>query len=50
MKHSYFGIELDSTRIKAVTVDEEYKPVSSGDYLWKSRFKDGIWIYSMDEV
>lgn len=44
------GIELGSTRIKAVTVDGAHKPVSSGDYTWKSTYENGIWTYSLDEV
>ncbi len=44
------GIELGSTRIKAVAIDGNHKPVSSGDYTWASSFTDGIWTYSLDEV
>lgn len=44
------GIELGSTRIKAVLLNENNVPVSSGDYTWKSTFENGIWTYSMDEV
>lgn len=47
---SYLGIELGSTRIKAVAVDEAFVPVSSGDYTWKSAYENGIWTYSLDEV
>lgn len=46
----WLGIELGSTRIKAVAVNEEHIPVSSGDYTWKSDYIDGIWTYSLDEV
>lgn len=44
------GIELGSTRIKAVAIDSSFKPVSSGDYTWASDFTDGVWTYSLDEV
>ena len=44
------GIELGSTRIKAVTVDERYRPVSSGDYTWASSCENGVWTYSLDEA
>ncbi|MDY3225445.1 MAG: FGGY-family carbohydrate kinase [Candidatus Faecousia sp.] len=44
------GLELGSTRIKAVAIDETYTPVSSGDYTWKSSYVDGIWTYDLDEV
>ncbi len=46
----YLGIELGSTRIKAITVDEQYRPISSGDYTWASTFQDGIWTYPLPDV
>ena len=49
-KGNYLGIELGSTRIKAVTIDENHVPVSSGDSTWASRYENGIWTYGMDEV
>ena len=50
MKHNYLGIELGSTRIKAVAIDEKHIPVSSGDYTWKSTYEKGIWTYDLNEV
>ena len=47
---TYLGVELGSTRIKAVAIDEQYTPVSSGDYIWKSSFENGIWTYDLGEV
>ena len=44
------GLELGSTRIKAVTIDSGFRPVSSGDYTWASTYENGIWTYSLDEV
>ena len=44
------GIELGSTRIKAVTINEKHVPVSSGDYTWKSSYENGVWTYDLDEV
>ena len=49
MKH-YLGIELGSTRIKAVAIDESFLPVSSGDYTWKSTFENGVWTYDLAQV
>ena len=49
MKH-YLGIELGSTRIKAVAIDERHIPVSSGDYTWKSTYENGIWTYDLEEA
>lgn len=48
--NTYLGIEFGSTRIKAVAIDENHQPISSGDYTWCSSFKDGIWTYDLDEA
>lgn len=47
---NYLGIEFGSTRIKAVAINQEYKPVSSGDYVWASKFEDGVWTYDIAEA
>ena len=44
------GIELGSTRIKAVAIDGTYAPVSSGDYTWASSYENGVWTYDLNEV
>lgn len=44
------GLELGSTRIKAVAIDSNHVPVSSGDYTWKSTYENGVWTYSLEEV
>ncbi len=44
------GIELGSTRIKAVAIDANHVPVSSGDYTWKSSYENGVWTYDLAEV
>lgn len=49
-KGTYLGIELGSTRIKAVAIDGSHRPVSSGDYTWASSYKNGIWTYDLNEV
>ena len=49
-KKHYLGIELGSTRIKAVAIDGAHKPVSSGDDTWKSTFENGVWTYDLAEV
>ena len=50
MKNYFLGIELGSTRIKAVLIDEAHQIVKSGDDTWKSSLENGIWTYHMDEV
>lgn len=44
------GIELGSTRIKAVLIDANHEPVASGSYEWENRYENGIWTYSLDTV
>lgn len=46
----YLGIELGSTRIKAIAIDNRHQPISSGDYVWASSFDNGIWTYDLGEV
>ncbi|MBO7728138.1 MAG: FGGY-family carbohydrate kinase [Oscillospiraceae bacterium] len=44
------GIELGSTRIKAVLLDEKHLPIASGGFEWENQLVDGIWTYDMDTV
>lgn len=44
------GIEFGSTRIKAVLVDENNKPIASGAHDWENRLENGIWTYSLDDI
>lgn len=44
------GIELGSTRIKAVLIDDTHMPIASGSYEWENRYENGIWTYSMENV
>ncbi len=47
---TYLGIEFGSTRIKAVAIDDQHVPVSSGDYTWKSTYENGVWTYDLAEA
>ncbi|MCL2247722.1 MAG: FGGY-family carbohydrate kinase [Oscillospiraceae bacterium] len=47
---AYLGIELGSTRIKAVAIDSKGKSLASGGYDWENRFENGIWTYHLDDV
>ncbi|MCM3741376.1 FGGY-family carbohydrate kinase [Oceanobacillus luteolus] len=46
----YLGIELGSTRIKAVLINDKYETISVGSYAWENKFENGIWTYSLDDV
>ena len=50
MENCVLGIELGSTRIKAVLIDERHVPVASGEYEWENQLVNGVWTYSMDAV
>ena len=47
---SFLGIEFGSTRIKAVVIDEEGKPLASGSHEWENRFDNGIWTYTLEDI
>ncbi|OQB20410.1 MAG: L-fuculokinase [Firmicutes bacterium ADurb.Bin182] len=47
---TYLGIELGSTRIKAVLIDKEHNRVAEGSESWENRFENGIWTYSLDDI
>lgn len=46
----YLGIELGSTRIKAVVIDQNHAVVSAGDDTWQSTLENGVWTYGLDQV
>ena len=50
LKKTVLGIELGSTRIKAVLIDQNHSPIASGDFEWENKLVNGIWTYSMDTV
>ena len=49
-RKTYLGIELGSTRIKAVLIDDEHKPVAQGGFTWENRFENGVWTYPLEEA
>lgn len=44
------GIELGSTRIKAVLIDEDHRPIAAGSHEWENRFVDHIWTYTLEDI
>jgi sugar (pentulose or hexulose) kinase len=44
------GIELGSTRIKALLIGEDHTPIASGSYDWENRYENGIWSYNLEDV
>ncbi len=44
------GIEFGSTRIKAVLIDGDNKPIAQGCHEWENSLVDGLWTYSIEEI
>ncbi len=44
------GIELGSTRIKAVLINRNAEVLAVGYHDWENRFENGIWTYHLDDV
>ncbi len=50
LEKSFLGIELGSTRIKAVLIDENHLPIASGSFSWENRLEDGVWVYHLEDA
>lgn len=50
LKETAIGIELGSTRIKAVMIGRKHEVLAQGDYVWENSFRDGVWTYSLEDV
>ena len=50
LKKTVLGIELGSTRIKAVLIDERHLPIAQGDHEWENQLVNGVWTYSMEAI
>ncbi len=44
------GIELGSTRIKAVLIGPDNRPSAAGAHRWENTLDDGVWTYPLEEV
>ena len=44
------GVELGSTRIKAVLIGPDHAPIASGAFDWENRLENGIWTYRLEDV
>ncbi|NLP33896.1 MAG: FGGY-family carbohydrate kinase [Clostridiales bacterium] len=47
---TFLGIELGSTRIKAVLIDEAHTPIAYGSHDWQNTLDHGIWTYPLEDV
>jgi len=46
----YLGIELGSTRIKAVMIGADNAPIVSGSHDWENQYENGVWTYHEDAI
>ncbi len=44
------GIELGSSRIKAVLIGPDHEPLAVGSHSWENQFVDRLWTYSLESV
>lgn len=44
------GIEFGSTRIKAVLIGPDNKPLAQGSHTWENQLVDGLWTYSTQAI
>ena len=47
---TYLGIELGSTRIKGVLIDENHQVIASGSHSWENDFQNGVWTYELSDA
>ncbi|MCL2494633.1 MAG: FGGY-family carbohydrate kinase [Oscillospiraceae bacterium] len=50
LDNTFLGIELGSTRIKAVLIDEGHGVIASASHTWENSFENGYWTYSLEEA
>ena len=48
--NAVLGIELGSTRIKAVLIGSDHTPVAMGSHSWENSLENGVWTYSLDDA
>ena len=44
------GIELGSTRIKAVLINDKHEVIANGSYSWENKFINNFWTYSTNDI
>lgn len=50
LKKCSLGIELGSTRIKAVLIDEKNNSIAQGSYTWNNEIIDDYYSYPLDKI
>ncbi len=47
---TFLGLELGSTRIKAVLIDDHFTVLAKGTHSWENQMENGCWTYSLDAI
>ncbi len=50
LNETALGIELGSTRIKAVLIGPDHQVAASGAHDWENRWEGGFWTYRLEDV
>jgi len=50
LQKTVLGIELGSTRIKAVLLDASHTPIAGGSFDWENKLVNGVWTYDFEEI
>jgi len=50
LQNLILGIELGSTRIKGVLIDENHNVIASGGFGWENDLTDGVWTYPLEKA
>ena len=50
LESTFLGIELGSTRIKAVLIGADHSVLASGAHDWENKFEGGYWTYRLEDA
>ena len=50
MGKTYLGIEMGSTRIKAVLIGPDHSVLATGAHNWENKLENGYWTYDLQDV
>ncbi len=50
LQNAILGIELGSTRIKGVLIDENHAVLATGSFSWENRLENGVWTYELSDA
>lgn len=48
--NKFLGIELGSTRIKSVLINDSAEVIATGSFEWENKLVGGLWSYSLGDV